>query len=177
MDEASGNFQLASYCGIDAAKAEEISLKETDGLRKLAKIVILDKENKNFPYMKLANELGVVNLIITPVLSRNQQVGVLLAGSSRDNFMFSKDDLSVLNLFAQNIAIIWEHKRLSHKVDELEVFDYLTGLYNEKYIEKRLDEEMVRSLSYHAPCALMFMEIANYNEYQKDFGPIESENW
>ncbi len=175
MDEASGIFQLASYCGIDAAKAEEISLKETEGLRKLARTVILDKENKNFPYMKLANELGVVNLIITPVLSRNQQVGVLLAGSSRDNFMFSKDDLSVLNLFAQNIAIIWEHKRLSHKVDELEVFDYLTGLYNEKYIEKRLDEEMVRSLSYQRPCALMFMEIANYNEYQKDFGPIESE--
>lgn len=175
MDETSGKLQLASYCGIDAAKVEEIVTKESSDLNKLVRTIILDKENKNFSYMKLANELGVINIAVAPILSRSQQVGALLAASSNDGFTFSKDDLSVLNLFAQNIAIIWEHKRLSHKVDELEVFDYLTGLYNEKYIEKRLDEEMVRSLSYQRPCALLFMEISNYNEYQKNFGPIESE--
>jgi len=175
VDETSGKLQLASFCGIDAAKIEEVAAKESSDLHKIGKTFVLDKENKNFPYMRLANELGVINVIVTPILSRSQQVGVLLAASSSNDFAFSKDDLSVLNLFAQNIAIIWEHRRLSHKVDELEVFDYLTGLYNEKYIEKRLDEEMVRSLSYQRPCALLFMEISNYDEYQKNFGPIESE--
>lgn len=175
VDETSGKLQLSSFCGIDAAKVEEIVVKESSDLHKIAKTLVLDKENKNFPYMKLVNELGVINVIVTPILSRSQQVGILLAASSSNDFAFTKDDLSVLNLFAQNIAIIWEHRRLSHKVDELEVFDYLTGLYNEKYIEKRLDEEMVRSLSYQRPCALLFMEISNYDEYQKNFGPIESE--
>ena len=175
VDEVSGKFQLASYCGIDAAKAEEIITKQLPDLHKLARTLVLDKENKNFPYLKLAGELDVINIAVTPILSRTLQVGALLVASSSENFVFSKDDLSVLNLFAQNIAIIWEHKRLARKVDELEVFDYLTGLYNEKYIEKRLDEEMVRSLSYQRPCALLFMEISNYDEYQKNFGPIESE--
>jgi len=175
VDETSEKLQLASFCGIDAAKVEEIVVKESSDLHKLGKTLVLDKENKSFPYMRLANELGAINVAVAPILSRSQQVGVLLAASSSDDFAFTKDDLSVLNLFAQNIAIIWEHKRLSHKVDELEVFDYLTGLYNEKYIEKRLDEEMVRSLSYQRPCALLFMEISNYDEYQKNFGPIESE--
>ena len=175
LDELSGKFELASYCGIDAAKVEEIIGREAPDFRKVVKTLILDKENKNFPYAKLANALGVINMVIVPILSRSQQIGCLIAGSSPEDFAFSKDDLSVLNLFSQNIAIIWEHKRLSHKVDELEVFDYLTGLYNEKYIEKRLDEEMVRSLSYQRPCALLFVEISNYKEYQENFGPIESE--
>lgn len=175
VEETSGKFQLASYVGIDAARVEEVISQELIDFRKLNKIFVLDKENKNFPYGKFASELGVVNLAIMPVLSRNQQVGVVFAASSSDEFTFSRDDISVLNLFAQNIAIIWEHKRLSHKVDELEVFDYLTGLYNEKYIEKRLDEEMVRALSYQRPCALLFMQISNYEEYQKSAGPIETE--
>ncbi|MCK9574196.1 MAG: sensor domain-containing diguanylate cyclase [Candidatus Omnitrophica bacterium] len=175
LDEFSGKFELASYCGIDAAKVEEIIDEKKSDLYKAGRTFILDKENKNFPYMKLANGLDVINMAVVPVLSRNQQVGILVVASHLDNFMFSKDDLSALNLFSQNIAIIWEHKRLSHKVDELEVFDYLTGLYNEKYVEKRLDEEMVRSLSYQRPCALLFMEISNYKEYQENFGPIESE--
>lgn len=175
LDELSGKFELASYCGIDAAKVEEIIDEKNSDLYKAGRTFILDKENKSFPYTKLANGLGVINMAVVPILSRNQQVGILVAASHLDNFMFSKDDLSVLNLFSQNIAIIWEHKRLSHKVDELEVFDYLTGLYNEKYIRKRLDEEMIRSLSYQRPCALLFMEISNYKEYQERFGPIESE--
>jgi len=175
MDELSGKFQLASYCGIDAVKVEENLAEKLPDLHKIGRTLVLDKENKNFPYMKFANELNLTSIIVAPIISRSQQVGALLAASSIDGFVFSKDDLSVLNLFAQNIAIIWEHKRLSHKIDELEVFDYLTGLYNEKYIEKRLDEEMIRSLSYQRPCALLSMEISNYDEYQKNFGPIESE--
>jgi diguanylate cyclase (GGDEF)-like protein len=175
LDELSEKFRLVSYCGIDTAKAEEFIAEKSSDLYKSGKTFILDKENKNFPYAKFVDGLGLDNIIIIPVLSRNQQVGILLAGSSRKDFVFSEDDLSVLNLFAQNIAIIWEHKRLLHKVDELEVFDYLTGLYNEKYIEKRLDEEIARSLSYQRPCALLFMEISNYKDYQQTFGPIETE--
>ncbi|MDD4954462.1 MAG: sensor domain-containing diguanylate cyclase [Candidatus Omnitrophica bacterium] len=175
IDETSGNFQLVSYSGIDAAKAEEILSNELKNFGRTGRTLILDKENKDFPYMKFAKEFGLNTVVIMPVFSRNQQVGSLLAATNSDNFVFSKDDLSVLSLFTQNVAIIWEHKRLSHKVDELEVFDYLTGLYNEKYIEKRLDEEMVRSLSYQRPCAFLFMEISNFDDYQKNFGHIETE--
>jgi diguanylate cyclase (GGDEF)-like protein len=126
-------------------------------------------------YSNIVKELEVNGLGICPIISKNQPIGLLAVGSSDDNFVFTKDALNIINLFSQNIALIWEHKRLSLKIGELEVSDYLTGLYNSKYIEKRLAEESIRCMAYQRPCGFLLMKIANYADYQEKLGLIEAE--
>jgi diguanylate cyclase (GGDEF)-like protein len=116
-----------------------------------------------------------MNIAIVPIISKNYTIGLIIIGNSDNKFCFCEDDLNVLSLFSQNVALIWEHKRLSVKVDELEVCDYLTGLYNSKYIEKRLAEEIARATSYQRPCALLLVQIANYSDYQAEYGLLETE--
>ena len=52
---------------------------------------------------------------------------------------------------------------------------YLTGLYNERLVVKRLDEEIKRSTVYQRPCGFITVEIENYDKYLKESGLIEAE--
>jgi diguanylate cyclase (GGDEF)-like protein len=168
-------FNLISSSGIEIAIAEQALLNKDKEMSRLNKSLFLDKRNKNFPYPQLAQELGLMNIAIVPIISKNYTIGLIIIGNSDNKFCFCEDDLNVLSLFSQNVALIWEHKRLSVKVDELEVCDYLTGLYNSKYIEKRLAEEIARATSYQRPCALLLVQIANYSDYQAEYGLLETE--
>lgn len=174
-EETSDIFRIVSCLGVETSKAEEILTKESRYIYKLKKIDIFDKLNKTMAYSNIVKELEVNSLGICPIISKNQTIGLLAVGSSDDNFTFTKDSLNIINLFSQNIALIWEHKRLSLKIGELEVLDYLTGLYNIKYIEKRLAEESIRCVAYQRPCGFLLMEIANYADYQARLGLIEAE--
>jgi diguanylate cyclase (GGDEF)-like protein len=102
-------------------------------------------------------------------------MGVLGVGNNKDDFCFTSEFLDILNLFSLDIALICEHKRLSLKVDALEIYDYLTGLYNEKFMINRFEEEIRRATTYQRPCGFLLMEISNFDSYQKNFGLIEAE--
>jgi diguanylate cyclase (GGDEF)-like protein len=174
-DENGDKFNVMAYFGIDVSKIEAALLKEHKELLKIKKIVVFDKENKLPLAASFASELAAGCIALSPVMFKGQLAGFLAITSNTDDCVFNADDLNILNLFSQNISLIWEHKKLSVRVDELEVFDYLTGLYNEKFMLKRLDEEIRRSLVYQRPCGFLLMEIANFDEYQRSAGMIEAE--
>ena len=51
----------------------------------------------------------------------------------------------------------------------------MTGLYNEKLIKTRLDEEIKRSTIYQRPCGFIEIEIINYDDYRSEHGVIAAE--
>jgi diguanylate cyclase (GGDEF)-like protein len=174
-DSASDKFIIVAYSGIEASRVESFLERESGDLSKITKTLVLDKENKPLLCKQLTQELTINNMALAPVISKRDAIGLICVGNNQDDFVFDADHFNILNLFSQNIALIWEHRKLSVKVDELEVVDYLTGLYNEKFLFKRLEEEIKRSVSYQRPCGFLLMEVPNYDTYQKDFGLIEAE--
>ncbi|MDD3296353.1 MAG: diguanylate cyclase [Candidatus Omnitrophica bacterium] len=174
-ENSMGKIKTVASSGIDSAMIKKfVDLHDKD-LSSLGKVVLVDKENQPKNYMEWAGLLGAKNLVACPVVSNGKAIGVVGVGNNKGDYIFSKDDLDVLNLFSQNVTLIWEHERLSSKIEELEILDYLTGLYNEKTILKRLDEEISRATLYQRPCGFIQVSIANYDDYQKEFGLIETE--
>ena len=94
-----------------------------------------------------------------------------------DEFTFSKENLDLIDIFSKNITLIWEHKRLSRAVEDLEIYDPLTGLYNRKYLRNRLNEEIKRSVAYQRPCGLLLVKVINFREFQDTAGIIEAEKF
>jgi diguanylate cyclase (GGDEF)-like protein len=174
-ENAANQLNTVACVGIDTALLENIVKKESSGIFALKNKVVLDKNHASSLHASWFSPLGMKNIAISPLFSKEQLLGIIIVGSNEDNFSFSEDDLNIVTLFSQNIAIIWEHKKLLVKVEELEIVDYLTGLYNEKYIFKRLEEEIARAITYQRPCGFLLMEIKNYDGFQKDFGIIEAE--
>ncbi len=162
--------------GVATPLLEEIIEKEKQFFLGLKAITLLDKENSP-QQRKSFLGLGINSLIYLPLYFKEGFLGVVILGSHKEQIALSEDDLKVLNLFAQNISLLWEHKRLWRKVEELEIIDDLTDLYNERYIFKRLEEEINRATAYQRPCGFLLLEMKNYFAYQKEFGITETEKF
>jgi len=170
-----GDMKVISSAGIDSLKLKSFIQKREKEFIRIRKIALVDANNRPSGFVNWAKDLEMGNLAVIPIISKGKIIGMVGVGSKDPNFSFSKDDLDVLNLFAQNVTLIWEHERLSSKIEELEILDYLTGLYNERMIFKRLSEEIRRAQVYQRPCSFIVLKIVDYEEYQKKFGQIEAE--
>jgi len=174
-DSALAEFKTVAYVGVELSQIKTFTEKRKNEVLRLRKTAVIDKDNKPRSYMSWAQDLKMRNMVVVPIISKGQNIGIIGAGNTEDDFSFFEDDLDVLSLVSQNITLIWEHERLSSKIDELEIRDYLTGLYNEKMMTKRLNEEVKRANTYQRPCGFIRVEIVNYKEYQEKFGLIEAE--
>ncbi|MFH1519451.1 MAG: diguanylate cyclase [Candidatus Omnitrophota bacterium] len=174
-DKARGKLETVARVGIDSLRVESLFKKRIGELTQIKGTIVVDSRNKPKGYSQWAQELEVKNIAIAPIVIKERTIGVIGIGNNADEFFFSKDDLEVLGLFSQNVTLIWQHERLSAKVEDLEIIDYLTGLYNEKLIIKRLDEEIKRSTLYQRPCGFIAVQIANYDDYRAKQGLIAAE--
>lgn len=62
-------------------------------------------------------------------------------------------------------TLVREHQRLAQKVEDLSMFEPITGLYNQKFFFTRLAEEIKRATAYQRPCGYIALELANIEDY------------
>jgi len=174
-EEITGRLKAISLSGVTTELVDRFIDKRNKDLPTRMDLVVIDASNSPKAYRQWPAELEVANLAIVPVISKGRVVGIVAVGNSEESYSFSKDEIDVLNLFSQNVALIWEHARLSSKIEDLEILDHLTDLYNEKMITRRLDEEIKRSSIYQRPCGFVAVTLSDYDDYQKSAGLIEAE--
>ncbi len=173
--EFDGGLKTIFSSGLNAQTMNSFVNQRNADLPHQMDLVVIDANNKAKAFRPWAEELGLINMVIIPIIAKGKVIGMVGVGNSRENYSFTKDEIDVLNLFSQNVTLIWEHARLSSQIEELEIVDHLTDLYNEKMITRRLEEEIKRASSYQRPCGLIAVKIKNYNNYQKEEGLIEAE--
>lgn len=174
-EEVDGGLQAIYSSGLNPETIDSFINNRNSDLPREMGLVAVDSKKRPKLYQQWAQELGLINLAAVPVISKGRVVGMVSVANNQEGYAFSKDELDVLNLFSQNVTLIWEHARLSSKIEDLEVLDHLTDLYNEKMIIKRLDEEIRRASAYQRPCGFVSVSIVDYDTYQKKHGLIESE--
>jgi len=118
---------------------------------------------------------SIINTLIVPVVVHDKAYGLLGVGNEETNFVYSKSDLELINIFAKQTAIAVENDILLKRVDKLEIKDALTGLYNESYIRTRLDDEIKRAINFQRPCAFILLDIDDFKSYVQQFGSIVEE--
>lgn len=141
------------------------------------KPLVVDKENKlpvnaaNF----FSETFRLKNTLVLPVYLKGKVIGILGVGNSQEEFCYKKEDLELLDIFAKQTAIAIENDILIRRAGELEVKDALTGLYNQAFLHSRLQEEIKRAVIYQRPCALILIDIDNFQQYKQNFGAITAE--
>ncbi len=147
-------------------------------LLKSNKPLILDKENilPDNIYAEFDEKFGLKNTLALPVYLRGRVMGILGIGNTKEQFLYRKDDIELLDIFAKQIAIAVENDVLMHKVETLEIKDALTGLYNNAFICNRLQEEIKRAIIYQRPCSFIILNIDNFESYHQNFGLLLAES-
>jgi len=95
--------------------------------------------------------------------------GVLILGSETRE-AFEKEDIDTFTVFAKQISIALDNERLMKRNRELSILDELTGLFNERYITTRLEEEIKRAMIYQRPCAYIILNIDDFATLVKSYG-------
>ncbi len=127
----------------------------------------IDSTTKLSPETEGVREtFNVRNCLIIPVVSYRKAIGFILSGNSKDNFRYNEDDIELVNVLSKQLGIAIENDILLKKTKELAIKDDLTGLYNEKYIKERLEEEIKRAVVYQRPCSLLLFNIDNFKQFK-----------
>jgi len=148
---------------------------EFSSLFQIRESTFCSPEEKRCP--RLSEFLGTGRFLINPMYRKDDVVGIVVVGFSEEEVSLGQEVKEIVELFSRNMSIVWEHERLARKIEDLEMVDPLTGILNEKFFFMRLEEEIKRAVTYQRPCGLLVVEIANYSQYEKEAGLIETERF
>jgi diguanylate cyclase (GGDEF)-like protein len=101
--------------------------------------------------------------------------GVLNMSDKAEGKRFDEDDLNLIQSFMNNMAIAIERSILFNKTEEykkLSITDPLTGIYNRRYLNSRLSEEITRYNRYKHPFSFLMFDLDGFKEYNDTYGHI-----
>lgn len=141
------------------------------------KTVVLDRRSAMMPdeeeFLKV---FKVKNCVLCPVVAHGRGFGIAGFGNSASaDYEFKEDDVELIKLFGKQIAIAIENDLLTNKAKELAIRDELTGLYNERFILNRLEEEILRAVLYQRPCSFLVFNIDDLGLYRQINGDLAAE--
>jgi len=180
-EEESDTFIMRVADGPNTEHLLKIKLKTNDRLFGKVihdgKTLIVDKQ------MLLPEDMAATfyenfkirNTLAMPVYFKGKVMAVIGIGNTQEAYLFRKEDIELLDVFAKQVAIAVENDVLMRRVEKLEIKDALTDLYNDTFIRTRLQEEIRRSIAYQRPCSFIFFDIDNFKSFNQYFGLMEAE--
>ena len=115
------------------------------------------------------------SFLSVPVRRRQQTLGVLNLADKADGSPFTEGDLQLLATIAGHAGQLFDRSRRLERttqLEELSVTDPLTGLFNRRFLEKRLEEEINRSVRQHLAFTLMMIDLDHFKVYNDRCGHL-----
>ena len=106
-----------------------------------------------------------------PLISFGQTLGVLALDSAREN-SFPLADAQTLESVADICATAIQNAHYVERVKQLAYIDGLTGIFNRRFFELRIAEEMERARRYEGSLAVIMLDIDHFKRLNDEFGHL-----
>jgi len=137
-------------------------------------LVITDTDRKKYINNPLLKAENIKSLVAAPLIYHEKIVGVLYV----DDFevrKFSKGTLKLLSILASFAAMSIDNAKLHEDTIQLAITDGLTGLYNHRYFQEILEDEIARAKRYNLYISLIFIDIDNFKKFNDKYGHQEGD--
>ena len=157
-ENGSPYLEIKAAKGINKRLISEIKVRAGEGIagkvfENGVPLMVSDIEKDNQLPLKRRPRYKTGSFISLPLVSAEKTIGVLNISDKVSGEVFSDEDLSLLHSFAAYASIAIErtlYYNLVGLLRESSITDSLTGLFNRRYFEERLFEELNRSERYAA---------------------------
>lgn len=112
------------------------------------------QDERFYPGVDQTSGFETRDIICVPVSARNRILGVLQAINKRAGD-FVDDDLIILHALANQVAVAIENARLYQD----SISDGLTGIYQRRYLDLRMQEEMDAAGRYQHPVSVLMLDV------------------
>lgn len=109
---------------------------------------------------------SVRSVVCLPLIKGDVISGVIYLDNLTTPGCFSDKQLSFLKSFAAQVALALENARLYTQA----VTDGLTKLYNRKYVDERIADEMIRANRYERDCSLIILDVDYFKKVNDNYG-------
>jgi diguanylate cyclase (GGDEF)-like protein len=168
-------YEIKASYGLDEELADNYVLKPNEGIipwLKQSKAVFIKEEmERALPRKAFENIYGDLGRIgaefILPLFYKDNLVGVLNLSNKQAGGIYNQTDIDILESLGAEAAVAIENARLHTEV----ITDELTELYQPRYFELRLREEIEKAKRYRHCLSLIVIEVDNFEE--KKYGEEE----
>lgn len=108
-----------------------------------------------------------------PLMYKEKVLGVMLIGTFGRH---QAEEQPLIEYLANQIAITLDNALTHEKVERLSIADGLTGLYNRRFLSKRLEEEYSKAIRYNTPLSLLVMDVDFFKRVNDTFGHQVGDN-
>ena len=110
------------------------------------------------------------SVISVPLKSQGRVIGVLNLYDRVDADAFDDSDLATIRSFANQATVAIDNVLLHQEAQRLSITDGLTGLWNYRFFQMRLDQEIERASRFERPLALLIFDLDKFKSVNDDFG-------
>jgi diguanylate cyclase (GGDEF)-like protein len=174
LEEEVGELFFAEAVGEKGEKVKGIKLKTGQGVAGLVAekgepVIVHDAslDPRFFDGVDKISNFVTRNIVCVPLRTKDRILGSIEV-INKNSGSFDSDDMLILTALANQVAVAIENARLY----EESIVDGLTGLYQRKYFELRLEEELKRSQKYKHPLNLVMIDIDYFKRVNDEHGHL-----
>lgn len=105
-----------------------------------------------------------------PIMSHDQCLGVLSLSRDKPGHVFTTDQIQFGRLFADLTALVLTNAQLREALSQQSIRDPLTGLYNRRYMEEALNQQLSRTKRQLHPLGLIMLDIDHFKTINDTYG-------
>ena len=174
LEEEVGELFFAEAVGEKGEKVKGIKLKTGQGVagwvaEKGEPVIVHDAslDPRFFDGVDKISNFVTRNIVCVPLRTKDRILGSIEV-INKNTGSFDSDDMLILTALVNQVAVAIENARLY----EESIVDGLTGLYQRKYFELRLEEELKRSQKYKHPLNLVMIDIDYFKRVNDEHGHL-----
>ncbi len=178
IDHETEALLLKANKGLTAGIIEQLRVQRGEGIA--GKVVaygkpFLVKDVESDPRVRQKNRprYKTKSFVSVPMTVENRVIGVLNLSDKTTGEVFDEEDLRLIQSFASHAAVVMERNALYKQTEELKklaITDPLTGLLNRRYLNDRLEEELLRSKRFNRLISLIMVDLDGFKKYNDAFG-------
>ena len=116
--------------------------------------------------------------MVVPVVAGTRRLAVVALTDRIDGRSFDARDFAAVRILAANAALAFTRERLTENLTELTriaTVDAVTGLFNRRYFEGRLEAEVQRARRQQQELALLMIDIDDFKRINDTWGHLEGD--
>lgn len=173
-----GVLRIKGVKGIKKGVAKKIRMRVGAGISgtvyKDGKPLLVKRTGRSLPEQKKAH-YRTGSFISMPLKLGDETIGVLNLTDRIDGRAFSERDMEFLRSLAYCASIAIRGMNCCSRLEELKtlsVTDGLTGLFNRRYFDERLSEELHRGIRYKSTFSLAMIDIDDFKLFNDTEGHV-----
>ncbi|WP_049762026.1 sensor domain-containing diguanylate cyclase [Candidatus Korobacter versatilis] len=114
---------------------------------------------------------GAGSELMLPLVSAGKPLGMIVMGARSDTG-FPEEDMQTLVSVADICATAIQNAFYFQQVEALAYVDGLTGVYNRRFFERKITEELERAARYEGTLSVIMVDIDNFKKVNDEFGHL-----